>query len=315
MDEISPSIRGNWENYIKGIFHVIQEEGFSLQGLDVLVSSDIPLKAGLSSSAAFEISMLSAVNKLYGLHLPPLKIAMLGQRAENNFVGMQCGIMDQFIAIFGMKNRAILLDCITLQHEYVPLKLEKKGLRILVYDTQVKRELALSDYDTRRNEAHAALDVLRKAGFKTYRDIDLSTLVEMRPKLESILFKRARHVISENDRVNRAVCALKNEDFITLGNLLFQSHESLRDDYEVSCPELDLLYEIGRRFSSCLGVRLTGAGFGGSCIAIVEEENIPVFKEMILREAVDRGFIRPVFYEIKIGGGERIHALASFEKE
>jgi galactokinase len=309
LDDVSPSPRGEWVNHVKGIFCVLQKEGLPLQGLDALVWTDIPLEAGLSSSAALEVSLLSAVNTIFDLRLTPLNMALFSQRAENDFVGIQCGIMDQFTAVFGQKNKALFLDCRSLQHRSVPMRLAQKKLAILVCDTQVKRELVFSDYNKRRTEAAQALHRLKKAGAKTYQDVTIKTLEEAKEDLGETFYRRARHVVSENERVIRATLALEKDDFSSLGRLLFKSHESLRDDYEASCPELDLVYELGREFSPCLGARLTGAGFGGSGIALLEVENIPLFKKMIQKEAMRRKFPRPVFYEVGIGEGERSHLL------
>ncbi|MDH5384870.1 MAG: galactokinase, partial [Candidatus Aminicenantes bacterium] len=261
----------------------------------------------LSSSAAYEVSVLNALDELFELQIAPLEMARLAQKAENDFVGVKCGLMDQFISVFGRKNKAVFLDCETLEFAYIPLRLEKEGLGILVCDTGIRRELSLSEYNARRLEASEALESLRKFGPKKYKDLDLQALEERRGDLDGIFFKRARHVLTENARVKQAVSSLQRDDFVGLGELLFQSHESLRDDYEVSCPELDLLYVCGKRYPSCLGARLTGAGFGGSGIALVRKEGIPAFKQMILKEAKRRGFPQPAFYEVKIGEGRRIH--------
>ena len=257
----------------------------------------------MSSSAALETSVIFALNSLFRLSLPKEKLARLAQRAENDFVGVDCGLMDQFISAFGKKDEALFLDCETLHYEYVPLHLEKNRLKIVVYDSRVLRELASSEYNKRRTESETALRILREDGISSFRDVSVPLLEEKAGRLGDILFRRAKHVVTENERVHRAVRALQGGDFFHLGELLFQSHSSLRDDYEVSCPELDLLYTIGKAFEGCLGARLSGAGFGGSGIALIEEDRISAFKEKMIREAERNQFALPVFHEISVGEG------------
>lgn len=304
--KIKSSKDKSWINYIKGIFWILIEQGFTLQGINGYISSDIPLDAGLSSSAALEISVLNGLNSLFKLNLSREKLARLAQKAENDFVGVKCGIMDQYISLFGKKNSALFLDCETLQFELIPLELEKEGLSLLVYESGVRRELAFSAYNKRREESMRAFEFLKELGVKSYKKVNLRMFEKRKGEMDKTLCKRARHVISENERVKKAVEALKKDDFFFLGELLFHSHESLRDDYQVSCPELDLLYESGKKFSGCLGARLTGAGFGGSGIALIKKEKIEVFKKEILGRGRKMGFPRPSFYEVEIGDGAEI---------
>lgn len=299
----------NWVNYIKGVFWVLKKQGFRLQGIQGLVFSDIPLEAGLSSSAALEVSVIMGLKALFGLNLSQEKIAKLAQKAENDFVGVKCGLMDQYISLFGEENKALFLDCETLRFKLIPLRLEKKGLSLLVCDSGVKRELASSAYNTRRKEAAIALESLKKLGIKNYKEVTSEMLEEQRTNMDEILYKRAKHIITENERVKRAVEALKKDDFSVLGNLLLQSHQSLRDDYQVSCPELDLLYQVGKKFPGCLGVRLIGAGFGGSVLVLLEKEKVEYFQNEVLDEGKKRGFPQPDFYKVEIGGGARVYSL------
>lgn len=303
LGDLSVSSTKNWANYLKGIFWILEQEGYTLRGMDALITGNIPLASGLSSSAALEICVLNAVGTLHHLSLPKEKLARLAQRAENDFVGVECGLMDQFISVFGRKDKALFLDCETLDCEYVPLDLEKHGLEIVVCDSRVRRELAASKYNIRRSESAAALRILRENGVSSYKDASVRLLDENASKLGDVLLKRARHVVTENLRVESAVRALKIGDFQHLGELLFLSHLSLRDDYEVSCPELDLLYTTGKSFEGCLGARLTGAGFGGSGIALIEKDKCQAFRERMLEESKERGFILPAFYTVAIGEG------------
>ena len=298
--------QGGWIDYVKGIFWVLSQKGASLRGIDAYVWGDIPLESGLSSSAAFEVSIVKALDTLFKLGLSPLEMAKLAQAAENDYVGVKCGLMDQFISVFGKKDKAVFLDCETLAYEYIPLRFEGEGLGILVYNTRVLRDLASSAYNNRCAEATGALEKLRESGVQTYKDVTLSLLDEKKYDLGETFYKRARHVVTENARVKKAVRALRGDDFHELGRLLFQSHESLRDDYQVSCPELDLLYECGRRSHSCLGARLTGAGFGGSGIALIRKKDLFSFKKLVSDEAQRRGFVTPAYYEVEIGEGTRI---------
>lgn len=305
LEKISFSGQKKWANYIRGVFWVLKEEGFETAGINGLIKGDVPLEAGVSSSAALEVSALQGLEALFGLGIEPLEMVRMARRAENDFVGVKCGIMDQFIAVFGERSHALFLDCETLDYELIPLRLEQAGLRIAVYESGVRRELASSEYNRRRNESSLALEFLKKHGIQSYREATLDLLENNRSGMEEVLFRRARHVVSENERVRRSVDALKEDDFLEMGQLLFASHESLRDDYDVSCPELDLLYETGRAFPGCLGARLTGAGFGGSGIALVEKKKIAAFREKLFQEAARRDFARPRFLEVDVGEGAR----------
>jgi galactokinase len=299
--------QGGWIDYVQGIYWILVQQGASLCGLDAFVWGNVPLESGLSSSAALEVSVLHALNSLFRLQLSPMEIAKLAQKAENDYVGVKCGLMDQFISVFGRKGKAVFLDCETLEFDYIPLRLERGGLGILVYDSRISRDLASSEYNKRRAEATEALHRLTGTGIRSYKDVTPEDLDDKRTDLGETLYRRARHVVTENDRVRKALRALNDDDFVELGRLLFQSHESLRDDYQVSCPELDLLYDCGKKSVTCFGARLTGAGFGGSGIALVKKEGLSSFKQLLFDEALRKGFKQPSFYEVEIGEGAQIH--------
>lgn len=313
LEAIVPSEKKRWVNYVKGIFWVLGQEGHNLGGINAMIWGEVPLESGLSSSAALEVTVIKGLSAIWNIALPPLKMAKLAQRAENEFVGVKCGLMDQFVSVLGRKDTALFLDCETTDYAYYPLNLEKAGLGILVYDTKVRRKLASSEYNRRRQEATRALEILKRKGVRSYKDTTTAILESSRKELGQVHYKRARHVITENDRVKRAVEALQKDDFSGLGTLLFQSHESLRDDYEVSCPELDLLYDVAKDFSRCLGARLVGAGFGGSGIALLEKRVEEQFRKKLLVEAAKRGFPRPEFYEVAIGPGAIAYKVKSSE--
>jgi galactokinase len=309
LDAIIPSEGCRWANYIKGIFWVLDQEGHRLGGVDALIWGNVPLEAGLSSSAALEVSIIKGLSSLFEIPLPDMALAKLAQKAENDFVGVQCGLMDQFISVFGKKESALFLDCESLDFSLFPLHLERAGLGILVYDTKVRRKLSSSEYNRRRREAAGALDVLKEKGVRSYKEATIKQLEAAHREMGDTSFKRARHVITENARVRRAVEALRKDDFFALGDLLFDSHRSLRDDYEVSSPELDLLHDVGRGFAGCLGARLVGAGFGGSGIALLEKQTMEGFRKRMLAEAEEREFPRPEFYEVSIGDGASVSRL------
>ncbi|UCE20683.1 MAG: galactokinase [Candidatus Aminicenantes bacterium] len=314
LTKISFTEDNQWVNYIKGVLWVLEEKGFKLQGINGLIWGNVPLEAGLSSSAALEVSIVHGLDTLFELCIEPLEKVKIARKAENEFVGVQCGIMDQFVSVFGQERMALFLDCESLDYKLFPLRMMDAGLRIVVYETGVRRELASSEYNRRRIESAQALDVLKKSGVQQYKDATLGKIEEMKNEMNDVVFRRARHVISENQRVRDAVLALEKDDFIRLGELISQSHESLRDDYEVSCPELDLLYEVAQEFPDCFGARLTGAGFGGSGIALVKIEGIAAFKEKLRKDAEKKGFPRPTFYEVEVGGGAQAYFLSE-EKE
>lgn len=309
LHNISFSDDTKWVNYIRGVLWALKEEGFELHGVNGLIWGDVPLEAGLSSSAALEVSVVHGLNLLFRLNIPRMEMVKIARRAEDEFVGVQCGIMDQFISVFGQERKALFLDCETLEYELFPLHMKEAGLGIMVYDTGVHRELAGSEYNKRRQESSQALEILRGDGVKTYKDATMDKLEKNRTKMDDVVFRRARHVISENERVKDAVRALENDEFRLLGELIFRSHESLRDDYEVSCPELDLLYDSAREFSGCYGARLTGAGFGGSGIALVDREEITAFKQRLLEETKRKEYPRPSFYEVEVGEGAQAYFL------
>jgi galactokinase len=293
----------HWDNYIKGIYWVLEKNGFSPGGLNGLIWGDIPIGSGLSSSAALEVSLINGLDMLYQLGIAPMEKAKLAQQAEIDFVGMKCGLMDQFISVFGEANAAIFLDCLSYDFKKIPLKLYKDDLEFIVYDSRVKRELSRSEYNKRRLEAAEAELYLKSSGLTGYRGATLDKLKTLKNKMDNVLYRRAKHVISENERVQTAMQVLQNENFSALGQLLFQSHVSLRKDYEVSCPELDLLYEFGLEFSGCLGSRLTGAGFGGSGIALVKKNDADLFIREILDLAQKKGYRKPSVYPVKIDHG------------
>ncbi|MFW6001683.1 MAG: galactokinase [Halanaerobium sp.] len=274
-----------WVNYIKGIIDELQKLGKKLQGFNLIFTGDIPQGSGLSSSAALEVATALAISDLHKIKLEAVELALLAQRAENNFVNVQCGIMDQYISRLGKKDNALLIDCRTNQYQLVPFA--NKDYKIVICNSKVERGLVDSEYNNRRKECNQAVEFFaEKLGknITALRDLDLDTLDEYKAELPETVYKRAHHVISENQRVLTAKNALKNNDMNKFGKLLYASHKSLRDDYEVSCKELDLLVELASQEKGARGARMTGAGFGGCTVNLVSKEFVPNFVENIKSE-------------------------------
>lgn len=263
---------GGWEDYLKGILVFLSRMGRIEHGFDGAIAGDVPLGAGLSSSASLEIALAIGVSRAYKIDLPDLELVKCCQRAENEFVGTSCGIMDQYASFFGREGSAVLLDTSSFTHRYIPLRLH--GMSLLIIDSRVRRTLATSGYNARRKECERALALIQKA-FPDWEISSLSDLIEDElNRFSSILppplFARVRHVVTENARVLAAVEALERDDHRTLGELLFASHDSLRALFQVSTPELDFLVDWGREHGA-LGARLVGGGFGGVTLHLVPD--------------------------------------------
>ena len=271
LADIRRSDGPHWSNYIKGVMKVLGEAGVRFAGSEGVVFGDVPIASGLSSSAAIEVAAGFALDRAFGLGLDPVRAAVLGQKAENTFVGVNCGIMDQFVCRLGRKGHALFLDCRSLAYENVPLRLAKHGL--LIVDTKVKRELAASAYNQRRAECEEAVRHFRAKApaVKALRDVDPEMFALYKGGLPETAGRRAAHVVSEDARVLEAVRALKADDMEKVGRLFFESHASLRDDYEVSAPELDFIVETARA-AGASGARLTGAGFGGCAVVLARKD-------------------------------------------
>ena len=284
LDLDAPARRrtGRWTDYVEGVARSLEADGQRLRGADMVLHGDLPLGAGLSSSAALEVATGLALSDLSGRKPDPIGLARACQRAEHEYVGTRCGLMDQLVSVLGREGAAIFIDCRTAEASAIPVKLG--GAEFLVCDTNVKHALASSAYNARRESCEAAAKLL---GVRALRDVDLSRLIEAR--LPDELARRARHVVSENARVREAVRALEAGRLDELGELMARSHASLRDDYEVSCPELDELVEAALAHPGVYGARMTGGGFGGAMIALVEREAAPAL-EGAMRERYRRRF-------------------------
>ena len=271
LDAIAPDPSAPWSNYVRGVAWALAKQNIALRGMDAVLQGNVPLGAGLSSSAALEVAAGLAFLASSGESLPLPDLALACQRAENEFVGNRCGIMDQFVSALGRAGHALFLDCRTLEHQHVALP---EGYRIVVANSMVRRALVDSAYNERRAQCETAARIL---GVKALRDADEGMLREASLELAGAAYQRARHVITENVRVLKAVDAMRQGDAETFGALMDRSHASLRDDYEVSCRELDALVEIARRQPGCPGARMTGAGFGGCTVNLVESGAVDAF--------------------------------------
>jgi galactokinase len=263
-----------WPDYILGVIGQLQHKGHLIGGFNCVFGGDIPLGAGLSSSAALECATAWSLNELFGLNLDRLTMVKLAQKAENEFVGMKCGIMDQFASVFGRKDHAIRLDCLSLDFEYVPFNTD--GIRILLLDSNVKHSHASSEYNTRRRQCEAGVELIRANHPEVHslRDVSPDMLDRYVAPVDPLVYKRCQYVVEENARLLAACGDLRKGDFASFGRRMFGSHEGLSRKYEVSCPELDFLVDKVKGQPGVLGARMMGGGFGGCTINLVEEEAI-----------------------------------------
>lgn len=267
-----------WANYIKGVIDEIKKMDYFLSGMNIIFTGNIPIGSGLSSSAALEVVTAYTIATLNELEIKPVEMALLCQRAENNFVGVNCGIMDQYVSRLGQKDNALLIDCRSNEYELVPFSIG--DYQVVICNSKVERGLVDSEYNQRREECEKASRYFAEKlehRVLALRDVTVEELEREAAGLEELTYRRARHVITENNRVLMAVSALRNNDLKTFGKLMTESHNSLRDDYEVSCQELDLLVELALKQKGVLGARMTGAGFGGCTVNLVHKDHIEDF--------------------------------------
>jgi galactokinase len=305
LDGLRPPGGSAWFAYVAGVAWALREAGHEVPGLDVVVDGDVPLGAGLSSSAALELATARAFAEAAGLAWDATAMARLGQRAENAYVGVNCGLMDQMASAVSREGCALLLDCRTLETEPVPVP---EGAAVVVMDTGARRSLAASAYNDRRAACEAAVAVLAadRPGVKALRDVDADALAAAETRMDPLVFRRARHVVTENRRPLGMAEALRKGDLAGAGRLMNESHESLRDLYEVSSPELDLVSGLARSHPDCFGARMTGAGFGGCAVALVASTGVETFSRSVhaaYRAQVD---LPSAFFACRPAGGARI---------
>jgi galactokinase len=282
LDNLFPSKKDTWVNYLMGVMDEIQKAGYPLQGANLIFTSNIPKGAGLSSSAALEVVTALTMTKLNLLEIKPVEMAYLCRRAENNFVGVACGIMDQYVSCLGQKNYALFIDCRSNDYELIPFK--NHNYQIVIYNSKIQRGLVNSEYNKRKEECKIAAKFFKhklNREIRVLRDITIEEYKKYQAQLPEVAGRRARHVISENYRVQSGVKALREENFSAFGQLMIESHQSLKDDYEVSCTELDLLVDLALKQEGVLGARMTGAGFGGCTVNLLRREYINAFEKTI----------------------------------
>ena len=304
LDELKPMKEAGWTNYPKGVMWAFGERGMHLDcGLDILLNGNIPNGSGLSSSASVEVVTGFILKSLYGFDVSNQDLALIGQFSENNFNGVNCGIMDQFAIAMGKKDNAIFLDTATLEYEYAPVKLQ--GAKIVISCSNKKRGLGSSKYNERRSECEMALSEIQSVmGIETLGDLTEEQFesVKMAIKDEDRR-KRAKHAVYENQRTIKAVEALKANDIALFGKLMNESHVSLRDDYEVTGEELDTLVEAAWKIDGVIGSRMTGAGFGGCTVSIVKDEAVDRFIDQVGKTYKETIGYAADFYVVEIGSG------------
>ena len=302
LDDITKDQEQRWSNYQRGVAWALQQEGLELAGLEAVITGDVPIASGLSSSAAVEVAMATAWKLLSGFELDSVRMALLCQRAENLFVGANCGIMDQFISVLGRRDHALLIDCRSLGYRLVPLP---RGVAIVVADTMKRRGLVDSEYNTRRQECEGGARLLGQhiPGVRALRDVTSDQFAQHAEKLSPVIRRRCRHVISENARVRRAVAALEAGDLGSFGELMVASHRSLRNDYQVSCRELDVMVDAALKVEGVYGSRMTGAGFGGCTVSLVAEESVRDFCEQVEAEYQAAIDVQPQIYACHASDG------------
>ncbi len=303
VDRINEKVDNHWINYPLGVMNELVDQGLNIRGMSLLFSGDIPNGAGLSSSASIEMVTADALNELFDVKLSVLDLVKISQRAENEFVGMNCGIMDQFAVGMGKKDHAVFLNCDTLDYDLVPLTL--KNYQLIITNTNKKRVLTDSKYNERRAECEKAVQYInRKKPIRNLGELGLATFKELESLIpDEIIRRRAYHVVSEDARVLEAVKALKDGNLIRFGALMYESHASLRDNYEVTGFELDTLVEEARKLPGVIGSRMTGAGFGGCTVSLVKKDHAELFIKKQAEAYTKKTGLKPDFYIAEVGDG------------
>ncbi|MEX0778996.1 MAG: galactokinase [Balneolales bacterium] len=300
-----------WANYILGVVDELNKAGRTISGFDCAFGGNIPIGAGLSSSAALEGGVIYGLSKLFDLNLTPMQMTLLAQKAENRFVGVQCGIMDQFANLLGKENHVMKLDCRSLDYQYVPFA--NSSINIVLCDTNVRRELATSEYNVRRSQCEQAVGIMQKSMpfIQSLRDVSASLLETFKAELDQVVYKRCLYVIEENQRVLDACDDLRGNDMISFGKKMYQSHYGLRDQYEVSCKELDILVEATENLEGVLGSRMMGGGFGGCSINLVLQENMDQVLKELKKEYFEKTELELTTHTAKIGEGTHSFSLGN----
>ncbi|EAZ80466.1 galactokinase [Algoriphagus machipongonensis] len=305
INDFSPK-KGHWANYIMGMVSLLKQAGYPVKGFDIVFGGDIPVGSGLSSSAALSVAIGTAISAVFDFKISKKSIAIYAQKSEHLFEGLNCGIMDPYASAFGKENHALLLDCRSNSHEEIPLELG--GYSLLLTNTNVKHKLADSAYNKRREACEKSVEILQNSfpGITTLRDLTPDDLAKVKELLPVELFPKAKHVIMEDHRVKEAGDCLKNSDLIAFGKLMWESHESLSKDYEVSCPELDFLVKSSKQKPYVLGSRMMGGGFGGCTISLLETSKKQELKDYLSTHYKNQFNIDPEFIEVTPSEGARI---------
>jgi galactokinase len=301
---LHPEKKGTWYNYPLGVIAGFQSRGAQLPGFDALIHSTVPLGGGLSSSAALEVATATLLEAMTGRRLDPVDKALLAQKAEHEYAGMPCGIMDQFISVMGKKDHLLLLDCRSRQTELVPMS--DPSVELLITNTNVKHELTGGEYAKRRAQCEEAA---RALGVPSLRDATAEQLERARAKLDPTVYRRAKHVIGEIERTLHAVEGIRASNWPTVGQLMYASHASLRDDYEVSCAELDVLVDIAQSIGlngGVFGCRMTGGGFGGCTVALVQSDRVSGISDRLATEYERRTKIKPTLFVSRPAAGATV---------
>lgn len=297
LENIKFNKEKKWVNYIYGVVKEFENKGIELSGFEIAYGGNVPVGSGLSSSASVEIGAVTLLMKIFELKFTDIEVIKMGKSAENNFVGVNCGIMDQFIIYLGRKESAIFLDCDNLKYSYVPFK--TGFYKLLLVDTKKKRELSSSVYNERVKEVEKVVNVIKgDMNINNLGQISSEIFENYKNRLGEIEYKRGKHIVEENERVKKSVEFLKKGDIKNFGVLLYQSHISLKNLYQVSCDELDFIVDFSKNFKGVLGARLTGAGMGGCCIVLIEKSFIDNFKNELSKNYYKKFRIKPSFYEV-----------------
>ena len=302
LDEENIARRGHWSDYPIGVAVMLERSGRRLRGAKLRVRSEVPIGSGLSSSAAIEVATACALVANSGLKIDRRELALLCQKAENEFVGARVGVMDQFVSLFGHAQKALMLDCRSLKFELLPLP---GNVRLVICNTMVKHELASGAYNERRAQCEAGVKHLAKfvANVTALRDVTLAQLEQFGGDLPEVVYRRCRHVITENARVLSAARALEQGDLKEFGGLMAASHQSLREDYEVSSEELDLMVELAQKVEGVYGARMTGGGFGGCTVNLVAVEHVEEFSNRIAESYEQLTELKPEIFICNASNG------------
>jgi galactokinase len=295
-----------WTNYFRGVINQLKINGFVFEGFNCVFSSNIPVGSGLSSSAALECGFLYGINSLFNLNIKPIDIALMSQKAEH-WVGINCGIMDQFSSVMGLENKVIKIDCKTLEFEYHDANFNDYSL--ILFDSNVKHSLFTSAYNTRREECDEGLSIIKShfPEITSFRDCSENQVVSLQDKMSSEVFKRSHFVVKEIGRVSKACEALDKGEIEVLGQLMFETHDGLSSEYEVSCDELDFLVDTAKKENSVIGSRLMGGGFGGCTINLIQKGEEDVIKAKFSKLYLETFNIKLKIYDVKIGNGTSLY--------